>query len=814
MPSTRASNIILFVAVLMPVWLTAAPKEVAELRPEIPREIRKIVFAQRTMPQDGHWYANIGYAAPGPEVKRYGRQGRLTILELTKGQVTNLIDDPEGAVRDPQVHYNGETILFSYRPGGTPHYHLYEIQSDGTGLRQLTDGPYDDIEATYLPNDEIIFVSTRCRRWVNCWLTHVAVLYACDANGDNIRQISANIEHDNTPWPLPDGRILYQRWEYIDRSQVHYHHLWTTNPDGTNQMVYYGNQHPGIVMIDAKPIPGTQEVVSIFSPGHGSREHAGHVTILSQRQGPDDPSAAHQLHPDRNCRDPYALTTDLFLLANAHEMWLMDRQGHHEVVHRLPENLRKQGVWLHEPRPLVTRQPERGIANRVAADQTTGTFFLSDVYAGRNMQGVRRGDIKELLVIESLPKPINYTGGMDPLSYGGTFTLERILGTVPVSRDGSAYFEAPALRSLFFIALDKDKNAVKRMQSFTSVMPGEALGCVGCHEHRQSAPTLMTTNARLAIQSPPAPIVPLPGIPEVFDFPRDIQPILDRHCVSCHNADQLAGDILLTGDHGPMFSHSYFELTRLRQIADGRNQAVSNRDPYSIGAVASPLMKIVTNGHEDVTLTEEEIDTLRYWIEVGAPYPGTYAALGGGMIGGYAENKQVLTDYDWQETKTLKTVIKQRCIACHQKHMNLPVALSDEIGLSFWQPSFTDPRLRFSRHRLFNLTRPENSLMLKAPLAKEAGGLGLCDVANEGVFKTTGDPDYLSILAVSRRGQDVMQTRKRFDMPGYRPPEAYIREMKRYGILTQHFDPTRDPLDIYQIDRQYWDLFELQSGKP
>ncbi len=146
--------------------------------------------------------------------------------------------------------------------------------------------------------------------------------------------------------------------------------------------------------------------------------------------------------------------------------------------------------------------------------------------------------------------------------------------------------------------------------------------------------------------------------------------------------------------------------------------------------------------------------------------------------------------------------------------MNLPVALSDEIGLSFWQPSFTDPRLRFSRHRLFNLTHPENSLMLKAPLARDAGGLGLCDAENQGVFKTTRDPGYASILAVSRRGRDVMQARKRFDMPGYRPPDAYIREMKRYGVLTAQFDPTQDPLDIYQIDREYWNLFELQSSKP
>ncbi len=333
---------------VLPLFGWVSPASSADLRSQLPPDIDRIVFAQRTIPQDGHWYANIGYAAPGPEVKRYGDQGKLSVLNVRTAKVVDLINDPDGALRDPQVHYDGKTILFSYRPSGTDHYHLYEIQSDGSGLRQLTRGAFDDFEATYLPNNKIMFVSTRCRRWVNCWLTHVAVLYTCDLDGNSIQQVSANIEHDNTPWPLPDGRVLYQRWEYVDRSQVHYHHLWTTNPDGTGQMVYYGNLRPGILMIDAKPIPGTDEVVAIFSPGHGSREHAGQLTILSQSQGPDNPSAVSQPSKNRQCRDPYTLNSDLFLLAQGHQMWLMNRTGQHEVLYSLPEDAQKRGAWLHE----------------------------------------------------------------------------------------------------------------------------------------------------------------------------------------------------------------------------------------------------------------------------------------------------------------------------------------------------------------------------------------------------------------------------------------------------------------------------------
>ncbi|HNY29172.1 MAG TPA: hypothetical protein PKH31_17505, partial [Candidatus Sumerlaeota bacterium] len=197
----------------------------------------EIVFACRQVGDDPHWYANFSYYAADTNRKAYRSQGRLCKLNVRTGEVKTLVDDPQGSVRDPQVHYDGQKILFSWRKANTDNYHLYEINTDGSNLKQLTDGPYDDIEPNYLPDGGLVFASSRCRRWVNCWLTQVAILHRSDADGSNIRPISANLEQENTPWLLPDGRILYQRWEYIDRSQVHYHHLWTTNPDGTGQMV-------------------------------------------------------------------------------------------------------------------------------------------------------------------------------------------------------------------------------------------------------------------------------------------------------------------------------------------------------------------------------------------------------------------------------------------------------------------------------------------------------------------------------------------------------------------------------------------------
>jgi len=452
------------------------------------RGVEDIVFAVRQPGRDGHWYANFGYYAADERSLLYGPGGRLCRLNLRSGQVSVLLDDPKGGIRDPQVHYDAQKILFSYRKGDSRYYNLHEIHVDGSGLRQLTDGPWDDIEPTYLPDGGIVFVSSRCERWVNCWLTHVAVLYRCDADGRNLRPISSNNEHDNTPAVLPDGRILYTRWEYVDRSQVDYHHLWVVNPDGTGQMVYYGNQQPGTVMIDSVPIPGTGRIASIFSPGHGQREHDGVVTIVDPRAGPDARPFARHISRGAHFRDPWAFSEDCFLLSNGTQLLLMNGRGMTQAIYSLPEADRRAGLQVHEPRPLLARPRERVIPPRVSPGSDTGRLILVNVNVGRNMRGVRPGEIRRLLVLETLPKPINFTGGMEPLSYGGTFTLERILGTVPVEPDGSAYFEVPALRSLFFVALDENDLSVRRMQSFVTVQPGETTSCVGCHESRAATP--------------------------------------------------------------------------------------------------------------------------------------------------------------------------------------------------------------------------------------------------------------------------------------------------------------------------------------
>ncbi len=774
--------------------------------------VKEIVFAAREPGADGHWYANFGYYSYDSKRKLFRKEGRLCKLDLATGKVKLLVDDPDGSVRDPVVHYDGKTIVFSWRKSGTDPFNLYQINSDGTGLKRITKTQYDDIEPTFMPDGKIMFVSSRVKRWVQCWLTPVAVLHYCDADGKNIRQISANVEQDNTPWPLPDGRILYMRWEYVDRSQVDYHHLWTTNPDGTGQMVFFGNMHAGGVFIDAKPIPGTSDVLLINSPGHGGREHAGSVAIVSDKNGPDARGSMRNITRG-GYRDPYAISADTFIAARNRDLVMLNPQGQTQTLYSLDKTFGR-GALLHEPRPLIERKRERLRPSTVRPDMGTGQLMLMDVYNGRNMKGVKKGDIKKLLIVESLPKPVNFTGGMDPMSYGGTFTLERVLGSIPVEEDGSANFLLPAKRAFFFVALDANNNSVKRMHSFVSVMPGEMTSCVGCHEERGKINANRPIGGRpKAMKRAPSTITPNKGVPDIFDFPRDIQPILDKHCIKCHNSKKYNAGVILTGGRGPIFSNSYFTLTWKKQFTDGRNIAVGNRAPRTIGSGSSPIMKKLSGDHNKVKLSPTEQDMIRYWIEAGAPYPGTYAALGCGSIAGYQQNRQVNTDRGWPELKPYQAAIKKRCGSCHTGRKKLPSSIGDELGMSFWRFSNSDSRLQYSRHRLFDFTNPADSMLLTVPLAKSAGGCENAAKTKDGkdlphcekVFEDTSDPDYKALLGLITAGKKNLNTIKRFDMPGFKPRPGYIREMKRYGALPNTYDREKDSIDIYAVDKKYFE---------
>lgn len=773
------------------------------------KDVEEVVFAVRGHVKNLHYYENFG--------RQYGNRylfaeggGRLCALNLRTRQLRDILNDPEGAVRDPQVHYDGSKILFSYRPGGENHYNLFEINADGSGLRRITEVDEDDIEPAYLPDGGIMFVSTRCQRRVPCWSSPVAILYRCDADGSNLRMLSASVEHENTPWVLPDGRVLYTRWEYVDRNEIDFHHLWVVNPDGTKHMTYYGNMNKHtkggvLAMLDAKPIPGTNKVVCTYV-FHNTPEHGGEVRVIDPDRGPDEEDAARLVsneypesiaklgHTSHSWRDPYPVSEECFLVASQKSLYVMDGDGNWEVLYEHKEGTVK--LWVHEPRPLVSRPREEIVVDTTDLSKDHGTLMLYEAHTGRRMDGVEPGEIKKLLVMEELPKAVSFSVDMDSTSLDGTFLLHRILGTIPVESDGSAHFQLPANRGFFFVAVDERDRAVKRMMSFVSVAPGETVSCVGCHENRTMTPPPSKELVVEALKRGPSQLDPIEGIPEVIDYMRDVQPVWDRSCVKCHDYEKYAGDLALTGDASPSFALSYLNIQWSGLVSDG-DQGPGNRAPYSIGAVASPLWQTLQEPHHGVKLSDADMKVLYYWIESSAAYCGTLAGLG--MR--YRGIKVPIDDEAW----------KERCAGCHPD--------------SWLNGRWVTGRSRML-DRIYNLTEPEKSLALLAPLSKEAGGLGLCrqrkatsrppgdiNARNEPkaaepatVFESKDDPFYLSMLGAIREAAETRNRRPAYYMEGYRPTGQYIEEMKRFGVLPEDWTPEGKTLeDYFRIDQRYWE---------
>ena len=784
-------------------------------------EFDEVVFVTRKMPKDGHWYANFGYYAFDAEHKLYEEGSSLCKLNIKTGELKVLFKDAKGTFRDPQLHYNGRKILFSYRKGGEEHFHLYETDTEGSFLTQITSGPYSDIEPTYLPDGDIIFVSTRCECWVNCWSTQVATLHRCKADGSEITKLSANIEHDNTPWVLPNGQIMYTRWEYVDRSQVHFHHLWVMNPDGSRQTVLYGNQtsafeNPGsCLLIDAKPVPwSTDTILATYSPGHGRREHAGYPVLISLTEGPDDKNAIkfiQKIEKNKDIYDPFPISRNLFMASRKKDILLINGDGSEQSLFELPKNFMDGDQIIFEPRPVMTRKRETIVSSHLAKDQDYGTIILQNVYEGRNMTGVEKGSISDLLILETLRKPINVTGGNEPLSYTGSFTMERIVGTVPVHEDGSAHFKLQADTPYLFIALDDKGSAVQKMKSFTSVVPGEVVSCIGCHEKRSQAPSNFGQIPMAMTREANFP-QPVSGIPSVMDFPRDIQPILDKNCVKCHDPGKREGGILLTGDHGPVYSHAYFNLMAHFQVNDGLNHPYPLNKPGMVGDMNSKIIKKIENGHGEVKLDENEILKIKYWINTGALYPGTYAAMGTGMLGTMRNNIPDLTPVNNKDWEKASSIIKKDCRKCHEELMT---NICSEENLTWWRSRVEvtsgqiekekyNEAIRFSRHVIYNLDNPDKSTILLAPLSKEAGGYGLCNTKGEPVFETTSDKSYLAILEAVKNSAVYLDSIKRFDANEFIVSPDYYREMKRYGVIGN--DVSIEDINPYEMDSIYWGM--------
>ncbi len=528
-------------------------------------DFQSVLFVDMPFPAGSEWQHEtrhrLGYmAVPG---------GRLLVLEglSPAGTLRQLMPQEPlaGSFWRPDLSFDARKVLFCFKPHNEKSFHLYEIGIDGRGLRQLTDGIYDDLDPIYLPDGHILFCTTRAHTYVRCMPpTNAFVLARCDADGKNIYLVSQNNEPDYLPSLLHDGRVIYTRWEYADKPLWRAQKLWTMNPDGTQVLMYWGNQSvwPD-VMKDARAIPGSPRVMFTGSAHHNW--FAGSVGIVDPRQGlnfpqgitkvtadvpwpecgngPADPIECPQYHASGQYAgyySPYPLGEKDFLVSaqrgDKFVLYLMDVYGNRELIYEGQYNIFHAMPVRPRPRPPIIADRVAWPARHERLDPKPGIIYSGDVY--QNAPPELRGKARFLRVWHIDPKTYTYWYKRPYISTGPVVSavqsegVKRLLGTVPIEPDGSVAFYAPPGKALHFQLLDENQRALQTMRSFVGVMPGERRGCLGCHASHSRAPASGTSC--LALGKEPRTITPPPWPDVTVSFPRYVQPVLDKYCVRCH----------------------------------------------------------------------------------------------------------------------------------------------------------------------------------------------------------------------------------------------------------------------------------------
>ena len=724
------------------------------------------------------------------------------------GELTPLVDSlGEGVYRDVCLHWDARRFLFSFGNGsdrwdGKQSYHVYEAGVDGSGLRRLTTGPMNDCEPFYLPDGRIGFTSDRSEHFVMCGGNrHAPTLYVMEGDGSGVRQLSFNMFNDFNPTVLPDGRILYSRWEYNERSVTSLHNPFTINPDGTMVSPYYGNAtiRPNVVMFP-RPVPGSHKVMALFTAHHGQTH--GSIGLIDVRRGIDGPEPLTVLTPHipvtgekaEDSRygwysDPVPLSETTYLcsftptvlpwLERTWAVYLGDRHGNLALVYRDPE------ISCAEPVPLVPRPKPHVRSGAAHADANEAgdcddteaaeaTLLLADVYVG--LTGVPRGTARYLRILEDVPRKSVPEGGVIVTAGTLIFTVKRIFGTVPIEPDGSAHFVVPADRNVYFEVLDEDHREIQRMRSVLCLKPGERRGCIGCHERRSMAPPATVASALYREPSRP---VPPPWGTQIVSFLRDVQPVLNARCIACHTHDRMANRVILTDDLTDQFTVGYEELLPYLAVAISDRwdhpDDVFPRPPYTYGSKVSPLTKLLASGHHDVDLSGDDWQRLVNWIDTNGCYYDRYEHFCG-------PKRQIFTG---SVRKALDGVYSRRCATCHGH--------GDGRHDTWW--------LSLNRHEV------KRSRALAAPLARSAGGWGRCVPP---VFADGDDPDYRAMLAAFTSLHDTLAARPRADLLSIRGTEA-----ERQRVELPAPPPPRAPAvaDLPEGDWVYLSDLAWESGR-
>jgi len=616
--------------------------------------IEDILFVKRHAFEPSHNYSVLldSRFRPGGGVYTIHvprREGRFRPEEAT---LNRLFDAGGGIARNPMANFDLTKIYFGYRPSEEGYYHITRMNPDGSGLEQLTSGPFHDYWPCPLPDGGLAFISTRCKCRYLCWRPQAAVLFRMDADGGNIRPLSFANLTEWGPSVTSDGRIIWQRSEYIDKGADYSHTLWSIRPDGSKPELVFGNT---ILLpqgyANGREVPGTNEICCTLISHFGDLN--GPIALLDIDKGRFNPEAIRSITPEvpwpgywprEECfRDPVPIARDYVLCSHAPRdrfaLFVIDRFGNREMLF-MDDTF---GSMCPTPYRRVAPPPVLShVATSAAHDpqeQPMGQFFLADVYQGLGTD-VERGSIKYLRVAGEVRSDLirlpdgSYQRDHEPFMqwyaapvdkvrgpYGWpSYVAKATWGLVPVEEDGSASFYAPAGKQLYFQVLDGNLNEIQRMRSVVQVQPGERRSCIGCHEDRRHAPPIRDT---IALRRGPSPPEPPSWGPGPFSYEKAVQPVLNAKCASCHDETDKQ-NIDLTGildvDRIPASYRTLISQGWIHYF-DWGYQAGENlkAQPLTFGTVKSKLWDVLDAGHYDVELTEAEMRALKCWTDLNCP---------------------------------------------------------------------------------------------------------------------------------------------------------------------------------------------------
>ncbi|MBE3097806.1 MAG: SUMF1/EgtB/PvdO family nonheme iron enzyme [Planctomycetes bacterium] len=598
------------------------------------------------LPQN--WVGNGGMAPRGYDNEI------AALSPVRPGAELKTLYKPTGGefVGDLELHWNADRLLLSM-PGTQSRWQVFEMKTDGSGLRQVTPGDQPDVDnydACYLPDGRILFCSTACYLGVPCvgGGSPVGSLYLLEKDGKTIRQLTFDQDHSWCPTVLNSGRIIYTRWEYSDSPHYFSRLLFEMNPDGTAQFEYYGsNSYWPNSTFYARPIPGHPTKVAAIVSGHHGVPRMGELVIFDSAKGRHEAAGAVQRIPGYGkpvaptiadglvnaswpkFLHPWPLSEKYFLVscktgpAAPWAIYLVDIFDNMVLVRQEP------GYALLEPTPVRKREAPPIVPDRVNPDAKTATVYLVDVYQGKGLQGVPRGTVKNLRVYTH-HFAYRGMGGHINIGCDGPWDAKRILGTVPVNEDGSALFHVPANMPIVVQPLDAEGKAIQVMRSWYTAMPGEFASCVGCHEPQTSGPP--PARQTIATGRPPSEIQPWYGPARPFGFEREVQPVLDKFCAGCHNGQARPDGAVLCDLRGKgkvpnykgIWSAAYDALHPFVR-RPGPESDYHLPLPYEWHADTSELVQMLKKGHYGVNLDAEGWDRLVTWIDVNVPYHGTWS---------------------------------------------------------------------------------------------------------------------------------------------------------------------------------------------